>query len=256
MEFRDRLFAGEDDVEVRRNEGYTWVEHLALSLYHFDNISPIKGVRHGLYACVGFGSGVQGLSRVFGPTTVIVDRQMLVRDMQAFLEKEDKPFVINPDTDFEVFDCMAAGFLTEVLPPLRFLHSGDLELTASLFSRYISAIPAGLGFVYVSNPKATGGIDLDMVKPPLWRRLFRREGIGRDIAGDDIWSAAVEHMTARVASAAFLSEQYADKLAASLEHLEKKAPTALKRDFENLATEMSDALEVRNVGGPWGSAAG
>jgi hypothetical protein len=63
-------------------------------------------------------------------------------------------------------------------------------------------------------------------------------------------------MTGRVASASLLTDQYADKLAASLKHLEKRAPDDRKLDFRKLATELTDDREARSAGGPWGSAAG
>jgi hypothetical protein len=255
-EFHARLFAGWDDVEVRRNDGHTWLEHLALSLYHFETLSPVKGIKHGLYACAGLGSGVQGLSRVLGSTTIVLDRDLTIREMQAYLDGDGKVLTLKPDTDFEMFDCMSAAFMADALPPLKALDSGDLELVSSLFSRYVGAVPPGLGFVYLSKPKAKGGIDLDIVKPPLWRRLFHREGIGKDISSDDVWAAAVAHMTGRVASASLLTDQYADKLAASLKHLEKRAPDDRKLDFRKLATELTDDREARSAGGPWGSAAG
>jgi hypothetical protein len=255
-EFQSRLIAGEDDVEVRRNEGHTWLEHLALSFYHFGNINPLKGIKHGLYACGGFGSGVQGLSRILGSQSVVLDRDLLVRNMQAYLDGQGKAHTLNPDTDFEMFDSMAAAFLADVLPPLKTLDSGDVELTASLFSKFVDAVPVGMGFVYVAKPKAVGGIDLDLVKPPLWRRLLRGEVIGREISSDQVWAAAVEHMAGRVENAALLTDRYADKLAASLDHLEKKAPVARKRDFADLAAELENDRKGRAIGGPWSATAG
>ncbi|MCV9963532.1 hypothetical protein OIU34_16640 [Pararhizobium sp. BT-229] len=252
-EFNRRLFAGEDDVEVRRNEGHTWVEHLALSIFYFATVHPIKGAMHGTYACGGFGSGVQGLTRVLGPTTVTIDRQLLVREMQAFLDREGKQLTLKPDTDFEMFDAMSAAFMASAFPPLKVLDSGDLELTASLFSQYASAIPTGMGFVWVSNLKVKGGIDLDVVSPPLWRRLLLREGIGRGLPKGDMWTSAAHHMRERVANAGLLNDQYADKLYVSLAGLAKRAPADRKREFSDLGIELSMGREARRTSGPWSS---
>jgi hypothetical protein len=183
---------------------------------------------------------------------VVIDRELMVREMQAYLNRVGKQFAVKPDTDFAMFDCMSAALMADALPPLKALDSGDLELISTLFSKYIAAVPAGMGFVYLAKPKAKGGIDLDLVKPPLWRRLFRGEVIGREVAPDDVWSAAVEHMIGRVEAASLLPDRYADSLAASLKHLEKKAPAALRRDFADLSSELADAREARRTGGPWG----
>lgn len=252
-EFNRRLFSGEDDVEVRRNEGHTWVEHLALSIFYFETFHPIKGAMHGTYACGGFGSGVQGLTRILGLATVAIDRQLLVREMQAFLDREGKQLTLKPDTDFEMFDAMSAAFMASAFPPLKALDSGDLELTASLFSHFASAIPTGMGFAWVSNPKVKGGIDLNVVHPPLWRRLLLREGIGRDLPEGEIWTAAAQHMRERVANAGLLTDQYADKLRSSLTGLAKRAPTDRKWEFSDLGSELSLGRVERRNSGPWSS---
>lgn len=253
-EFNRRLFAGEDDVEVRRNEGHTWVEHLALSIFYFANIQPVKGVMHGSYACGGFGSGVQGLTRALGPATVTMDRRLLVREMQVFLDREGKRLTVKLDTDFEIFDSMSAAFMASALPPLKGLNSGDLELTASLFSQFASAIQKGMGFVWVSNPKVKGGIDLDIVSPSLWRRMVLRDGNGRDLSKDDIWTAAVHHMRERVANAGILTEQYTDKLFVSLAGLAKSAPAHFKHEFSDLSIKLAVDWAERRASGPWSSA--
>ncbi|MCS4089584.1 hypothetical protein [Rhizobium sp. BK176] len=255
VEFHSRLIAGEDDLELRRIHGHMWLEHLALSFYYFEKFNLFKGIKHGLNACGGFGSGVQGLSRVLGPTTVVLDRQLLVRHMQAYLDSRGKSHTLKPDTDFKMFDCMTAALMADALPPLKAIDSGDLELTASLFSKFVEAVPAGMGFVYLPKPKAKGGIDLDLIKPALWRRVFRGEVIGREISGDQVWAAVVQHMAGRVESASLLTDRCADELAASLEHLKKRAPFDLKREFGDMATRLSNDRKARADGGPWGMTA-
>jgi hypothetical protein len=152
-----------------------------------------------------------------------------------------------------MFDSMSAAFMASAFPPLKALDSGDLELTASLFSRYVSSIPTGMGFVWVSTPKVKGGIDLDLVSPPLWRRLFRGEGIGRGLPKGEIWTAAAQHMRERVENAGLLTDQYADKLHSSLTGLAKRAPGNRKREFSDLGIELCLGRAVRRNSGPWSS---